>query len=244
MIGTGESNKFSLETVGSANQVRIHPIYDINDICIKSSIKKIKNSSSEYKNNSEDYVDIYVPNFTDGILDFCQMDNYAYCITKRTSDGPVMLQTDLYEQTEEETASEVDDSFYYWKLKSSELKTFIYNTSSDMTEDETQILSNHYKPKYNLDGFKYNYFIEIPQNLPTGSYNDYEAGDIQGDIFQGKNAYDPHYGMNMPDLSCLRNTRDYVGLANCGDRVFLKYFDNIDYDIALSRRTKGDVETV
>lgn len=61
VMGTGESNKFSIETVGSTNQVRIHPVYDINDICIKSSIKKIKNSSSEYKNKSEDYVDIYVP---------------------------------------------------------------------------------------------------------------------------------------------------------------------------------------
>lgn len=91
VMGTGESNKFSIETVGSANQVRIHPVYDINDICIKSSIKKIKNSSSEYKNKSEDYVDIYVPSLQNGILDFCQMDNYAYCISERTTKGPTML---------------------------------------------------------------------------------------------------------------------------------------------------------
>lgn len=90
------------------------------------------------------------------------MDNYAYCISERTTKGPTMLQTDLYEQTQDETANEVDDSSYHWKLKSSDLKTFIYNVSSDMTTEEAEVLSNHYKPKYNLDGFKYNYFIEIP----------------------------------------------------------------------------------
>lgn len=239
VLGTGESNKFSIESTNGSNQIRIHPIYDINDICIKSSIKKIKNSTAEYKNKSDDYVDIYVPQLEDGILDFCQMDNYSYCLSKRTEKGPTMLWTDLYDQTKTTTPGYIEDESYAWNLKYNVLKTFIYNTSADMTSSDSEVLSNYYKPRYNLTGVKYNYLIEVPQNLPIGTYNDYEAGDIQGDIFQAKNVYDCYYGMNMPDTSSLINTRDYIGLANCGDKIFLKYYDNVDYKAFVPTRVQN-----
>jgi len=48
----------------------------------------------------------------------------------------------------------------------------------------------------------------------------------------------------MPNLSTLEETRDYIGMSNCGDKIFLKFFDNIDYTLFIERRTQGDVNQI
>ena len=178
------------------DSVVIHPLYDIEDLCIKSTIKKIKNSASDYKYKSSDYIDIYAPELNSiGIASICQLDNYAYCLTNRTNNGPITKQTNIKDTRKQQNLDEIYDRQYNWKLDDYKLPTYIYNVSSDMNESQQQELSNYYKPKYNLTGIKYNYVIEIPQKLADGYYNDYDAGDIQGDIFQTKNAYDYKYDM-------------------------------------------------
>lgn len=225
----GSANRFSFAVPSTGDAAVVHSLYNLNDICIKSSIKKIRNPDAEsaIKNTDEDYIDIYTPDMDDSIIAATQLDKYAYCLSKRTNQGPYTLQTDLVTQRELSAPSTIRDTQYHWYIRDYSLPTYIYNTSADI--DGSNVLSDYYKPRANLSGVQYNYVFEIPQNLPELVFNDYAHGDIQGDIFQAKNVYDYTYGMNMSSDSQLNMCRDYVGIDTCGDVAFLKFIDNVTY---------------
>lgn len=201
----------------------IHNLYDIKNVCIKTTIKK-PTKDNVYTDTFDDFMEIYAPSLphSQAIVNFCQLFNYSYCLTTRLSYGPNMIQTNILDN-DVTVSSAIDNNAYNLKIKAEKPKTYIY---SKLAEDFPSI-SSHFIPKYNLTDIKYNYVIEIPQ--ANAIYNNYFSGDILGDIVVCKNEFDYSYSMDMPNTQTINSTRNYSGLGVCGDRLFLKFNDNIDY---------------
>jgi hypothetical protein len=69
--------------------------------------------------------------------------------------------------------------------------------------------------------------LEVPVD---DEYIDVEEGDFETNVFQTKNAYDSSYSMNMETDTKIRDCREYCGIGNDGNRPYLKYYDNKDYE--------------
>jgi hypothetical protein len=220
MNGIVNANRFSLKL---SDGTIIHALYDIKDTCIKSTIKKVRSSDSSYDGNSDDYLDIYAPVLESDILGFCQLGDYAYCMTDKTKVGPTMQSTNLLDQRKLTPTDDINGTKYNFKLSEKTLNTYLY----DQPSIEHSTISDYFIPKTNLKNLKYNYIIEVPQTNIVN--NDYSAGDILGDIFICKNEFDYSYSMDMPDSDTLSVSRKYLGLGTCGDRIYLKFIDNVDY---------------
>ena len=72
-----------------------------------------------------------------------------------------------------------------------------------------------------------------------------------GEIMQAKNTYDSSYSMNVlsteGDARCLSSAREYCGIDVCGNKVFLKFYDNVDYEFELpstSKKNYSDLESI
>ena len=243
IFGGSDTHIFSIKQSNKASEVAsdgilIDPLYSINDICIKSSIEKSKNIQKiTSKKTSDNYVDIYAPEVNNELTYMCQYGTYTLALMPRTTNGPNYLQTNLA-SLNTEVSSSIDDTIYSWEINSQPIKTYLYNTKNTLNTKDSEELSNYFKPKYNLAGLKYNYILEIPNVLGANIYNDYESGDIQGDFIQAKNQYDAKYSINMPNISSLQNSRDYIGINVCGNQPYLKFYDNINYSIGLNHQEK------
>lgn len=128
--------------------------------------------------------------------------------------------------------------------------TYLYKTLADLSEETgTQLSSyeqylkmnpsissdlaqNLFVPARNADGITYNCLYEIP--LKSDTYNDYDSGDIQGDVFLGKNIYNSTYSMGVRDGMKFSGCREYCGIGTCGGLTYLKYYDNIGYSPEIS----------
>lgn len=244
IFGAANTNIFSIKEMDKAtnidnNGVVINPLYSINDICIKSTIEKIDaiREKTTSEKTSESYIDIYAPTIDNDLTHICQYGTYTLALMPRTSNGPNYLTTNL-SKINKEISSNIHDTIYNWQITSKSINTYIYNTKDTLNSTDSKIVSNYYKPKYNLIGFKCNYILEIPTVLGINSYNDYEAGDILGDVVQTKNQYDSTYSINMPEISCIDNTRDYIDINVCGNQPYLKYYDNVNYNTGLQLSTQ------
>ena len=234
------TNRTGFKVLGK--DVIVHSLYNINDIAIKSKIQKVKDDSAAIvdisQKNSTEYLDIYAPDLSDNIIGICQLKDCSYCLTDRMTIGPSTLKTDLRDQRAVNGPETIKNTFYSWKIDSHDLPTYFYNTTDTLAD--TSQLSSFFIPRYNLAGIKYNYMIEIPQSFSI--YNDYEAGDMFGEIMQAKNAYDSSYSMNVistdSDIRCLSSAREYCGIDVCGNKVFLKFYDNVNYMFSCPTSTK------
>ena len=72
-----------------------------------------------------------------------------------------------------------------------------------------------------------------------------------GEIMQAKNTYDSLYSMNVlsteGDARCLSSAREYCGIDVCGNKVFLKFYDNVNYEFELpstSKKNYSDLEHI
>lgn len=212
IFGNSNSNRSSFK-IKNLNII-IHNLYDISDLLIKSNIQK----------NQQNYIDIYAPSLDNNIINICQLKNYVYCLTDLMSQGPNMLVTDLRDQRKKVSSSSISDTFFSYKFISNNIQTYLYNKNNDS-------LSGIFEPVLNIDGVNYNYIFEIP--LSYSIYNNFSEGEIFGETFQGKNSYGSDYSMhvslNNGNLN-LANARKYCGIGVCGDNLFLKYFDNLEYN--------------
>lgn len=198
----------------------IHNLYDIKDICFKSNIKKTITSNSEKDSfKSENYVDIYGPQINSDPLGFVQVNDYIYCLSKRTTEGCFFKKTTLSDSKN----TDVIDSLYSWQLNSDNLKTYTYYWK----DNSGKLTPEAFKTGVILNNIKYNYMFEIPVN---SEYQDFENGDIHSDIFQTKNVYDSYYSMNMiSNHYTIDNCRNYCGIGKFDNTIYLKYYDNVQY---------------
>lgn len=64
---------------------------------------------------------------------------------------------------------------------------------------------------------------------PMGVFNDFNNGIIRGNTYLGKNYYDAEFSMNMDSIEDIHHARNYIGIGNVGNRIFLKYYDETEY---------------
>lgn len=113
-----------------------------------------------------------------------------------------------------------------------EYRTLTANSYYEYLSHYNKLSSNYistlFEPKFNYSGLPYNYIYEIPvENTSINKrYNDYNTGDILGNLVTGKNAYSGEYSMDLNRVNQINNWRKYVGLGATGGKVFLKYTDN------------------
>lgn len=220
MENTLPYNLTSMKRNGSSTL--IHNLYDIDDVCIKSTIKKSNANDINSENPSDDFVDIYAPSTHEDISYVCKNGTFTYCLTKRKSETPAYKVTNLDIKREQDQWQSVTDTNYNWRIREQELNTYIYAPLSDDLD-----LSSHFDPKFNLTNIKYNYVFELPQSSAT--FNNYEYGDVYGDIFNCKNVYNWQYSMDMSSQTYLNATRDYVGMGVCGNKLFMSFYDDLTY---------------
>ena len=68
----------------------------------------------------------------------------------------------------------------------------------------------------------------------------FDNGNVYADIYTCKNAYDSMYSMNMSSEGRLDNCRDYIGMMTNGNRLYLKYYDNVGYYFNGDQAKKDD----
>ena len=92
-------------------------------------------------------------------------------------------------------------------------------------------LSNFFKPVYNFQNIDHNYLAEIPiDNLTTPEKrNQYYLGNVYADMIMGKNVYDDIYDVNTKKISEFNRVREYTGIQQTGNQVFVTFFDDAKY---------------
>lgn len=79
-----------------------------------------------------------------------------------------------------------------------------------------------------LVGVQYNTIYEIP-NIAQ----DYDKGEIIANTFKTKNQFDGYtWSMSKVDNNMLSNARQYLGIYSCGNQIWLKWKDNVQYSSA------------
>jgi hypothetical protein len=78
-------------------------------------------------------MDIYGPQLYDNPIQFIQLNDYIYCLTKMTTTGCSFKSTTLRDNN---NVDDLVDSSYYWKITENSIKTYIYqNDLSTKTAD-------------------------------------------------------------------------------------------------------------
>lgn len=234
-IGTDETMHDSYATNKSAfydvnNKIIIHNLYDITKTRLKTTAKK---QSVDPTRN--DRIEMYAPVVSSDLFDICQLANYAYALTEKTSQSPVMLSADF-------TGATATDYSYTYALVNQCIDTYLYPMVTDLTGSEAistyqlyalenelsdSRISSIFSSARDLDGINYHYLLEIPEGTVD---NDYDRGYIQANMYLGKNVLNYMYDTQISsDMFELNNCRDYCGIGVCGGQMFMKYRVNTDY---------------
>lgn len=241
-------NKYAYETLSGGDV--IYPLFDIRDVALKSKVYKATIDGERGK--SDNFIDIYAPQMKKNPLGFSQNGDYAYGLADSDTEQPNVKGTNLEERREDLKSNEEVNDYSYREMVDSgrSIGTYLYRTLTDLSEETGMQLSSYgqylelnpsisselaqelFVPVRNADGIVYNCLYEVPLNSDT--YNDYDSGDIQGDVFLGKNTYDSTYSIDIRDGMRFSGCREYCGIGTCGGLTYLKYYDNIGYTPGIS----------
>jgi len=215
---------------------QIESIYDIDDVCLKS-MNRVVNSvlpqfDSPHPGRTEDF---YVPSSV-GVRGFCKVDNSTYLLTDPTTESPVYLRAQLSADEDIEAKT----SHYKVELENGSLPTYLYVPVSDLSGANSYgeaAMSGYITPESfygsNRDfrNIEYNYVAGVPMRkiADRDGNTDYDNGNLYCDIMHAKNMYDSTYSMNMPFADALVSCRNYTEVGKCGDKLYLKFDDNISY---------------
>lgn len=227
-----ESDSQNLMSIQSDQDFKLTPMYEIPDLNIKMQYKKSTDiiNQSEYLDDSK--IDIYSPSISSHPIGFVhyERNTNTFILTDRTTETAQMAMTNIDEN------KKYNNIFYNYKISeygcdNAYLYQDIHN-NSDVSSQANLIKINGvdyiFTPTRTMLDVYYNY-LYIINNSSKSTYGNYLHGDIYGDIRQTKNLYDPMYSMNMPDCDTITNCRTYCDIGLCGNKLYLKYYDNIEY---------------
>lgn len=240
------------------HRTKILPLNDVIDVVVKSADKKNKNDNivqpissklkkdGSYSNNEDGgYHENYLT-FDNYPVQVCQFKNDSIVLTNKTKNQPYYLRNDLPQRL---TDGNYDEIIHYM-LKNEAIGTYLYTPCSklgfesydkyfrnNLSVISTEGLANFFSPYSELYNIDYNYIVKINQNDINTMYKE---GDIHGEMFIGKNAYDPLYSMNLSSDNKINNCRIYCGIQNSSGTPLLKYYDSVNY--TCDRISKGKVQ--
>ena len=218
----------------SQTTIPITPIYDIKDLNIKYDYAKPLNlDHTQNRYTTDGCLNVYSAEMnTDpiGFINFNQNGN-AILLTESTSNEIKSENTTLIDNVKEKKSG----TFYSHRIDDiTENKKYQYSPLNELSvQNYSEYLRNHnsielFEPKYELHNIKNNYIYQINNN--SNEYSNYENGDIYGNTFRTtKNTLNSLYSMEMTDSNNIKNCREYCGIGMCGEFVFLKFYDNVDY---------------
>lgn len=238
-VGTNETmsqyyatNKASFYDVN--NKMIIHGLYNLDKTKLRSTATK--------KGINAPNIDVYVPPMSDDFIGACQLQSYSYILSRETTQNPITRDIIF-------NSSTCVDTSYHYVLSNDGIKTYMYPTIKDLTNDieistyqiyvssDPKVLLNSelsdarissiFSPARNLSGIGYNYLIEMPLGTIQNSY---EKGYIQCDMAVTKTPHNYLYSIDISsDEYDINDCREYININACGDIVYLTYRDNVDY---------------
>lgn len=238
-----KNNIYSIFQKDSTKNI-IHNLYDIKDLAVKTN------------NRQHECAELYGPTIQNQLFGIVQQGNYTYGLTESTNQTLNYARSSIQYNKDNTFAQNIVENSYYMQISSDDLYTYMYKPHSLSSAD----IQKNYIPNSNLHNLSCNYIFELQNN---DIYNDFEEGDIYGDAFPGKYAYNATYSMellkdneyvsaanklNIKDYvdaegypsQALVNSRRYVGIDKCGDTIFLKYYDDVWYNKTSAQLSTDD----
>lgn len=203
------------------------PIYDVKDVTIKSCNKTDVNANIK---KIDQYVDMYMPNMYQNPLDFCQVRDNAYLITRPTIENIDYLSCQFNDRNQTYNTYDTIHRNHSYLYKSYSDWGYV-KLSNAICADQTIEISDFFKPQRTISNLAHNFISETRLNTDRSTY---DYGEIYGNLAIGKNEFNKNYSMQMPSQDHLTRCREYVGIRNNSNQVFLKFYDHIDYPDALS----------
>lgn len=217
-----------------------NPLYDICDVCIKSPVQKSFAANQNLPFTDRD-VDIYAPTFNEQPIGFSNVDGRAILVTQPLTSNATILNSSL------KNSKDMFDLTYVMQYAATSVDTILYKTPDELCSDCSsygqyfQMLNSiklteeqyqkaqlsAFEPARAFTSLKYNYIIDLDQEVKTLKYDD---GNMFGIAVKGKNYLDPMYSQQA-SLTALSACRQYVGTIESKGKVYLKYIDNVSVDI-------------
>lgn len=119
------------------------------------------------------------------------------------------------------------------ELSSGSLPTYTYpHDTSKKTALEM------FTPERNYCGVQYSYVVGLPTGVKSTIASDVASYDDGVAYFSyllvGKNAFNAQYSMQMSSDASLDNCRTYVEIKSVGGSPYLKYYDDVSYEVISS----------
>jgi len=132
-------------------------------------------------------------------------------------------------------------------LKNNKTHTYLYKTSADWGCPLSDVISSDkmaievFEPKTDLIGIHKNYILDIPD---SEIQSEYDTGNVHAHILQAKTLLDVTYSMDLSSPTTINNTREYCGIATCGNKIYLKFRDDVNYRESEKKKNDNDITEV
>lgn len=232
----GEKNDLQL-----SSGLRQMPIYDLNDVCIKSKNTIINNYLKNFdKSQPGKTEDIYFPDDAE-MINMCQLGTNTYMVSKAITTSPTYAYSSLNKYSDAQTSP--TGSYYNMDLRNKQLKTYMYPSKSflstilndaktasvnsnsdalavyDMKSSSTIFskltTNNYFTPSINYKGINYNYIASFPMN----NINNNSIGGLNSDYDNGNLYADMYIGKNYMNSLYSTEMSSINSLNNCRDYI-------------------------
>ena len=218
-------------------QKRISPMYDVMDVMFKSPIDKV-NRKNRVLPMTEREMDIYAPVILSSPLGFCNFDDRTIMMTRGQKEGPRYIDTSFRESRNRVTSTL---PFYNTQIGEKVRNEYSYPPPGSLSSgtssygqyvgsiggyDKDSFMSAFYeifRQDANNREILHSNILDVEQSVKT---LDFRSGDMWATANPTKSIYDGTYTTEGgdPDLS---GTREYKGVIESGNRVYLKYCDDV-----------------
>lgn len=198
----------------STNNEIYSALYNAKDLYFKSAL--YGNNVDSTLPNTHAFQNIFNYKLSSDLSNQIQVENYIYQLNNMSNYGKMLFSQDIY--------SELSLNNGYAKMPNVNISTLLFdkdNLNSAKADDSVQVI-----PKENISNILYNQFFEIPGIVK----NDYDSGNYCANIYTTKNQYTSQYDMTHSNGKKLSNARQYVAIDHCNNQIYLKYYDNVDYN--------------
>lgn len=223
----------------TCNGVKIYPLYDIKDVSLKRLGITTQQNLSLAK--TDRHHNVYLPDMPRDPLGFCQSNsdsgfiNDAILLTPGTSRAPYYLRSSYLKDAGLSASIPEGQVSYTMHLTSDEIPTYTYKGASQPAANALE----RFQPVVDYRGVEYSYIVDLPVGPKSTLVSDkasYDDGVVYfNNLYIGKNAYNSQYSMQMSSTMKLENCRTYVGVGSCAGIPYLKYYDDVSYEVLSSQ---------
>lgn len=225
----------------SENNHRIvYDLFDFKDVAVKSDF------------SDSNFNCVYGPQLSANPIGFCQgSEANAFGMTEEITNSPIIANTNLRDIRVDRDNGKRTALYWKYVLKDGDQDIYTYIPLDKLSVDSyyTYLSSGNpalsvdrfdklFSPETDMLGIPKNYLYEFYlSNIKSSGpkYNNFNEGELFGNVFSGKNMYNGKYSMELNIENNGENNeqkksaggRRYVGIGSVGGHVFLKYYDDV-----------------